>query len=55
MPRCIDGGAVELLLEEIRRADEWVGTNIRWEGEYELVTIQLRRHVGPPGASHGEA
>lgn len=50
-----DDGVVHVLLNEIRQADEWTGTNTTWEGEYELVTIQLRRHIGPvPGLGPGQ-
>ena len=47
MARRIDDDTLALLVEEIRRADEWTGTGTTWEGEYELVTIRLRRCVGP--------
>jgi len=43
----IDDAVLEQLGEEISNSDEWIGTTIGWSGEYELVTIRLRRHVGP--------
>lgn len=47
MAKLLEGVVFDAVLDEIADAEELDWTRYHWEGEYLLVTIRVRKHVGP--------